>query len=209
LSGYYESSKVGAPKKGEDVFLNPDETAFVQRILSRPETIPQAFWTAVIQKIGLDGLPIPQSQVQGLQRLQDQVDDTIQAVEDAQITTSVATTVTTLESTGSGTYGSLSTVGPGLTGLLDGVYILAFGAHAVVSNSSGFMSPSTNAATPSDNDGAFLSSTGDVQASIMRALPVTLSNSNNSSVVMEYRASFGASISFANRWLFALRYGNA
>lgn len=55
----------GFPEKGETDFLTPAEHAFVQRILSRPESFPQAFWSAVIQKIALDGQPIPQSQIQG------------------------------------------------------------------------------------------------------------------------------------------------
>lgn len=56
----------GFPQKGDTDFLSPAETAFVQRVLRRPEVFPQEFWKAVIQKVALDGEPVPQSQIIGL-----------------------------------------------------------------------------------------------------------------------------------------------
>ena len=68
------------PSRGDTDFLSPEENAFVQRILSRPESFPQAFWSALIQKLALDGLLMPQSQVQGLTRLNNQVGETIDQI---------------------------------------------------------------------------------------------------------------------------------
>lgn len=60
-----DSETKGFPRRGDTDYLSPVETAFVQRILSHPESFPEAFWSAVIQKVALDGEPIPQSQIQG------------------------------------------------------------------------------------------------------------------------------------------------
>jgi len=67
LSSYSEGS-IRAPKQGEDEHLSRDEEQFIKRYLSRPESFPQEFWRAVLQKVSLDGEPIPASQVLGGKR---------------------------------------------------------------------------------------------------------------------------------------------
>lgn len=57
-----------APARGDDAHLTRDEEQFIQRYLQRPESFPTEFWRAVIQKVALDGEPVPYTQVQGLSR---------------------------------------------------------------------------------------------------------------------------------------------
>ena len=66
-AGYNNNDRtVRAPAKQDEAWLSPQETEFWQRGLRHPEAFPQEFWKAVIQKVALDGEPIPQSQVVGL-----------------------------------------------------------------------------------------------------------------------------------------------
>lgn len=53
------------PVRGDDEWLNRSEEQFIQRFLSRPESFPESFWRAVIQKVAVDGERIPHSQING------------------------------------------------------------------------------------------------------------------------------------------------
>lgn len=70
------SESKGFPEKGETDYLSPQEAAFVQRILRRAEVFPQEFWKAVMQKVALDGEPMPFSQISGFRRYTDSVEET-------------------------------------------------------------------------------------------------------------------------------------
>lgn len=186
------SDKVRTPARGDDVFLSPEENAFVQRILSRPESFPQAFWSAVIQKVALDGQPIPQSQISGSRR----------------IPVSPATTINTPESTTSTTYTNLATVGPTIEGLSNGTYFLLFSASMAISGAVDFcfMAVMANAtAIPNDNDAVATSSTAAFTHTGFAV--VVLDANNNNTLTVKYRTNSGTSL-FSSRRMIALKIGN-
>lgn len=140
------------------------------------------------------GLNLPISQVVGFQ----------------QFTAEAATRINTSENTTSGTYADLATVGPSITGLADGKYVLFFGA-AVASAGAGsvpFMGISVNGDTPSDVEATQGSDTTFGTAG-STAIIRTLSNGGNNTLTAKYKSSDGAtSCAFNRRWLIALRYAN-
>lgn len=199
MSDLYLSSTRLVPQKGDDPFLSREEVAFQQRMLRNVQSFPQEFWTAVIQKVALDGEPVPQSQIQGL----------------ASFNVTVANAVAALETTSATAYTDLSTVGPQLTGLRNGLYIVLFGAQMNISDTTeaARVSLSINSASASNNEVlALAQSPGSGAAlaiSTSRASSLTLSNDNNNSVKMVYKTDSGTSCGFSLRWMLAIRYGNA
>lgn len=176
------------PQKGDDPFLSPEEVAFQQRMMRNVQSFPQEFWTAVLQKVALDGEPVPQSQIQGLARL----------------SVTPAASIATTEATSTTTYTDLATSGPELTGLRDGLYILMYGAGTDASSNTLYMSPSINGSTPTDGN-AVIST---ISSTLTTSRVITLQNDNNNTVLMKYRVSGGTG-DWGNRWLTAIRYGNA
>lgn len=121
-----------------------------------------------------------------------------------------ATDVLTAESTTSLTYTDLATVGPELTGLSDGQYLLVFGFTA--ENAGGVVAPSINGASADDSQAAFCQPGGGITIadaiSTMRLLAVSLKNNGNSSVTLKYRSDGTNTGTFLYRWLVAFRFGN-
>lgn len=182
---------VKVPQKGIETLLSPEELQLQQRLFSAPETLPDAFKSWVVNYIAVNGSPIPPSQVLGLRSSR-----------------AVQSQILTSESTASTTYTDLATVGPTISGLSDGTYLLTFGCiFNSAAGGDGYMSVSSNAATPSDNDAAFANASAAGRFNIVRAVLVTLSNQNNNSVNMQYRVTSGTN-SFRYRWLIAQRVGN-
>ena len=107
-------------------------------------------------------------------------------------------------------YTDLATVGPQLTGLPDGQYLLVFGFTAAASG--GAAAPSINGASPTDSQAASYQPGGGIviadAISTMRLLPVTLKNDGNSIVTLKYRFDGSNTATFLYRWLAALRYAN-
>lgn len=158
-----DSQTKGFPSRGNTDYLTPEENAFVQRILGQPQSFPQAFWTAIMQKVALDGEPIPYTQVQGLSRFAFGNDVTLPASPsngqlfslsldggfvwnfryNAQSSSSykwefvggppLIAEVAASESTTAG-YVDLTTDGPSVDIPLDGEYICYFGAFFVSSS---------------------------------------------------------------------------
>jgi hypothetical protein len=116
--------------------------------------------------------------------------------------------ITTEETTASNTFVDLATVGPSLTGLADGSYVVLFGASLQAVGGNIFkMGVSINGATADDNHVAENTST--TNTSVAHGFLTTLSNGGNNSLVAKYRMSAGASAGHARqRWLIALRYAN-
>jgi hypothetical protein len=91
------------------------------------------------------------------------------------------------ESTTSATFGDLVTVGPSLSGLADGKYLLALGAAGYYSAgvAFGFVSPSFNGDAAVTTDGCYLNAvTQPVSGS--RVLAKTFRAGGNNSVVLKY-----------------------
>ena len=126
----------------------------------------------------------------------------------SQFTAEGASPVITQETTTSGTYTDLATVGPTITGLSDGQYVILFGslASTSVAGTAAIMSVQLNSATASDNDLAQSQSTN--PTSIARGIVKTLANSGNNTITAKYRTDGTHTGTFSNRWLVALKFAN-
>ena len=118
--------------------------------------------------------------------------------------------VGTRETTVSLSYADLATVGPELSTLGPGTYLIMYGGGSF--NSSGneacWISLDINGAGATDSDGCRVDSlptTG--EQSMMRALVKTLSAESNT-LTVKYKTG-GGTASFENRWLIAIKVANA
>jgi hypothetical protein len=154
-----------------------------------PEALEQ-----LAQWIETRGIRTPASQISGFQ----------------QFLAQSAPSVLTIESTTVTTYGDLATVGPSLTGLSDGNYIVLFGCRANgAAADSARMSISVNGTAASDSDDCQSDSQNLIAGmSVMRAVPKRLNAGGNNTIVAKYRSQVGANVSFGNRWLTAIRWAN-
>lgn len=112
-----------------------------------------------------------------------------------------------VETTASASYTDLATVGPSLTGLPDGVYLLLYSAAAKNSivDQAARVSVEVNATAASDADAAETQLTS--YSSIMGFSQKTLDNDGNNTVTLKYRTSSGTG-SFFRRRLIALKVSN-
>lgn len=108
--------------------------------------------------------------------------------------------IVTGEATASGTYTDLATVGPTISGLVDGDYLIAFGAW--MSGQGAWVSRSINGAAASDDFGI---NESDSVLAAARADIVNLKNNNVNEIKLKYRRDGGASPTFARRWIVAVR----
>lgn len=162
----------------------------IMEVLSSPMDLPSTFWDYATQSWLKDAPVFPISQVFGF----------------TQFAANLAT-VNTFESTSSTTYTDLATVGPSLSNLPDGNYILLYGVTAFMGDAvNNFLAaPQVNSTAASDVDWALGS--GSVGMGVSRATVKALSNSGSSTVTLRYRVTGGTG-SFENRWLIALKISN-
>jgi hypothetical protein len=166
----------------------------VMEVLSDPMNLPSSFWDYMVRKWLQSSPVLPISQIFGFTQF-----------------TAQSAAVATSEATGSTTYADLATVGPTISGLADGHYVLL--ATSLISNSTGsvgsFASPSLNGSTPLDSDAAIVvtSAAGVPQVTAIGASIQTLSSGNNNTIKMQYRVGAGSG-TFTYRKLIALKYGN-
>ena len=182
------------PDRGPEAYLSPEERQFMQRLFSFPEDFPPKFRSWVEQHLAVNG-SFTRGQVEGL----------------TQFDPRAATPIAGLnESTTSTTYTNLTTVGPELTGIGKGDYLLLFGSQVVTANNGevGLVSVSINGVAAADSDALIVGSPGStINASSMRVVAKELALASNS-ITMKYRSSLGNAVFFQNRWLFALKTGN-
>lgn len=147
----------------------------------------------LVERIAIDGLQIPVSQLSGFTSFAAQ--------------SNVVGTGAT-ETTTSTSYTNLATVGPTLTGLPDGLYVVLFGAGMKISSGTGAaMSVQVNAATAVDADGCVTESTLLVPSS--RGFLATLNNAGNNTLTAKYKTYIVTeTASFIRRWMIALKYQN-
>lgn len=93
------------------------------------------------------------------------------------------------------TWGNCTTVGPEITGLADGRYVIAFGHRSRAE-----AAPSYNGAAPNDDDRIYANESGPATA---RLIVKTLQNNNNNSVLIQYQGSRTTQ----DRWLVVIRVG--
>jgi hypothetical protein len=179
-----------SPERGPEAYLSTDERKALQRSLSFPEDLPPKFRSWLIDFIAVNIPQIPISQIVGF----------------TQFTAKSSTVLTTDEIT-STSYVDAATVGPQIEGLSDGSYVMFYGFQlGEVSNlTSALMSPSINAATPSDDDAA---RTRSIQSGTARGVLKTLAGGGNNTVKMQYKRVGGSDGDFERRWLIVLKVGN-
>lgn len=171
-------------------------TDFDRRVfesMSKALWLPNEFKEYMVQFLALNQPPLSISQVFGF----------------AQFTAQVATTIATSETTASTTYVDLATVGPSLSGLPDGQYLIFHGCECKESGggSGAIMSYSVNGAAAAD---ANLAENANTQfASVARPTIQTLKTGGSNSLVAKYRVGAAVTGTFASRFLIALRYANA
>ncbi len=140
--------------------------------------------------ISQSGLNIPISNIIGFQ----------------QFTAQTAPFIMTAETTASAAYTNLATVGPSITGIPAGKYIVFFGS--VANNSAAgnrtFMSLQVNSTAAVDDDSCEMTSA--THESIMIVVAKTLPLDNNT-LTAKYRVTAGTG-NYFNRWMLALRYAN-
>ena len=126
-----------------------------------------------------------------------------------QFLASGATRINTSQTRTSATYGDLATVGPTITGLSDGKYVVLYGA-ALSMNAGGpaFMGLAVNGTNPSDDNEALQGAATNFGVSAMTAVLKTLNNGGNNTLKAVYRSDGVNTATFNRRWLIALRYSN-
>lgn len=122
--------------------------------------------------------------------------------------TATFSNVETAESTGSTSYVDLATVGPTVTDLPPGQYVLLHGAYIRNSGAgqAAVMSFSINGAAASDDDLAGVTYTDNI--SVMRGSYKTTLTEQINTITAKYRVTGGTG-TFARRWLIALKTANA
>lgn len=155
--------------------------------------IPDQTVTWLTDQVALRGLAVPIGQVIGFSRF----------------TANPATDVAAAETTTSTTYGDLATVGPTLTGVPDGSYLVIFGCFAST-DTDGFisrMSIQVNGTAAADADS--LATGNQYGVSLMRIVSKTLSTGGNNTITAKYKTQTAThTSSFSDRWMVALRYAN-
>ena len=113
----------------------------------------------------------------------------------------------TTETTVSTAYTNLTTVGPQVSAVPAGKYLILFGCLAANSTgSASLMALSVNGSAGTDDESCGTAQTGGV-TSVMVAVAKTLTLDSNT-IVAKYRV-VGGTGSFLRRWLIALKYSNA
>lgn len=155
-------------------------------------SVPKPFETWMIDKVASSGFDVPISQVIGF---------TLFAPQEASV-------LTASEATTSTNYADLTTVGPTISGLPDGVYLVQHGcrAKASVAGNTAVQSVSANGAAASDSDAVM----ADVDQFVTVSAPVvvTLAAGGNNSITCKYRVSAGTG-TFHLRRLVVARISNA
>lgn len=180
--------------------LTDSERKLMQKMLAAPESFPGEFWSSIINKVQMDIGKLPGSQiVGGVSNLRFGLDG-----------------IATSQSTSSSSYTDLSTVGPTLSGISNGSYLIMFGAvvSVVASVFNANMSIQVNDTSATDADCIQVGFAGPegpgVESSTlsgMRAVLKTLDADNNNTITCKYKGN-GIGASFLNRWLFYIKVGN-
>lgn len=172
--------------------IEPDIAGQTYKIRSIYELSPQALGE-LRSYMETSGFQLPISQVVGFTQFTAQYEN-----------------VSNSEAITSSTYSDIATVGPEITNLPSGSYLLIYGAYLEgqpSSNTVAYCSPSVNGSTPSDSQAAIQQAL--YQVSVSAASLATLSNDTNS-VKLQYRRSTSGPYNptATYRWLVALRYAN-
>lgn len=186
--------KLPEPARG---FVEDGDLALLKKVFGRPELIPESFWAHLVDYIAVNQPQIPISQILGFAQFT------------AIAATPIGTSAASSESTASTSFTDLATVGPQLTGLADGKYVIIFGAsiRSATNGEDHYMSVDANGAGASDADALF--GTNGNRYAAARAITKTLQNGGNNSLTAKYKTGNAASdVHASHRWLLALKYAN-
>lgn len=173
--------------------LTEKERQQVERFFGDPTIFPAIFRSWLVAYIEANPPLLPISQITGF----------------SQFTAKYATVQSvTGENTTSTTYTNLTTTGPELTGLPDGLYLVLHGcvSHTSVAGSQARQSISVNGVTAVDDDATQCGVANN--QSVMTAVIKTLDAGDNT-ILCKYRCEGGAAGEFSYRFLIALKYANA
>lgn len=173
--------------------LSDQEKDLIRRLFSKPELIPERFLSYIVDYLAVNQPQIPISNIFGFSQFTAKEGNTISSP---------------TETTTSTSYTDLPTVGPTITGLPDGKYVIFFGNTSSTSSSSAQATTSVkvNSIEASDTDMLLNGST--VTVPVSRAILKTLSNGGNNTLAMRYKVFTAGTGSFRDRWMIALRYAN-
>lgn len=189
-------------QKGPEAFLTGDERKDLQRSLSFPEDLPSKFKTWMMDYFAVNIPQIPLSQIVGFQVYKDAVEQAQADIIANQLKVYTATDNTS-SSTTSGTYADM---GPEVTGLVSGLYVVHFGAAIQADNTfDSYVAVSVNGATPSDDDALVQNGPDGIYRVMSRAVPVTVST-DASVIDMRMRVT-GFTGRLQRRWIVAMKYG--
>jgi hypothetical protein len=181
------TTKDGQEKQGIRQIIREE----IRQYLQDPLGFPEEYKGWLPEWITQAGIDVPISQVIGFSQFQVQP----------------ANNVLTSETTASTSYTDLATVGPSLSGLADGQYLLLYGCFSRNSGADlAVYAPSVNGAAAADVDQG--GQEGAAGAYTMRAVTKDLAADGNNSVVLKYKVGGGTG-TFLNRWMLALKYANA
>jgi len=171
--------------------LTENERKLVQRLLGDPTELPQIFRSWLVAYIEANPPLLPISQITGFSQF-----------------LANSASVAARQSTSSTAYNDLGTVGPQLTSLADGVYLVLHGyvGSPSVAGQQCYQSISVNGSAAQDADSCQQGYDHDI--SVMTAVVKTLQNGNENTITCKYRAQGGTG-SFGSRFLIALKVANA
>lgn len=162
----------------------------VAALVARPQQLIGPLMGYIADAMGLANLLIPVGQLVGF----------------TGFTPQGANYIDTNESTTSGSYTDLATVGPTLSEVAPGSYLLLYGS--TMSNESGSnasVAPSVNGAGPAAGTAIVTNSTANIPGATARL--VDLPSASNT-VKLQYASSSGNTSHFGQRWLIAIKYAN-
>lgn len=190
MSGY-EAEKPYDPYQSNTEPLTDFDRRVYASLAKGGQWLPKDFLTYLKERMTIDPALIPIGQVVGFTQF-----------------TAQTSTVLAGEATASATYVDLGTVGPTVTGLADGRYLLIYGAGAIkAASGSALMSVEVNGVAASNDDAVQIQNTTYVTGTY--AVAKTLDAGGLNTVVAKYASTAGGSCEFNRRFLIALKYANA
>ncbi len=168
--------------------MTEEDRKLLSKVLSKPLQFPENFkgWLSDYIATNIPKLPI--SHIYGFK---------LEGVR-------IAPTITTFESTSSATFGNLATVGPQLTGVADGLYLVFYGAKTFTTDFAlgtfSRMGIEVNGAAITSDNRIEQPQRGGIGESM--SFMVRASNDHNNTFIAKYASdTAGEQVSFEKRWL--------
>ena len=171
--------------------LTAYEMTLMERMFGNPRLWPDTAKVWIADYVA-QNLSLPISQVQGFTTFVAQIADPVNVA----------------ESTASTSYTNLATVGPTLTGISNGLYVVLFGcriSHSLGGSDAGLMSVQGNAVAASDTNAINSNATTQVGTNVAFQLHELRANSNT--LTAKYRTTAGTA-TFDGRTMLAIKIGN-